>query len=93
MGSVFEGGCEVTNLHLSDEVERLKRSIIRLKYERLALIEALRSRSCCDSKGYFDYDVARWFDPGRPYADFPDSSVLTSREYNTALKKFKEKIK
>jgi hypothetical protein len=59
----------------------------KIKDEKLRLLIALRSRSACDSKGYFDYDVAEWFDPGQPYEKLP-SGEETPRQYYRKLRPF-----
>lgn len=55
--------------------------------EKLRLLIALRSRCVSDTKGYFDCDVAEWFDPGMPYEHLP-SGEEPMAEYNRKLRPF-----
>lgn len=50
-----------------DEADDLRDRVVALEKERVELLLALRSRCVCDSKGYYDRDVAKWFDPGSPH--------------------------
>ncbi len=73
-------------------VIQLRKRVARLEQEKLLLLVALKGRRTGpDSQGYHDSDVARWFDPGRPYASLPTGDE-TVKEYQAKLKPFKDKV-